>query len=232
VSFVPSHKSRLLVGDFHLAAYTKSVQQPNVVDMLDTTVLTDTSKTFIPGQDGSTLTVNGLYDVAAFSDLTSWKTATAQPVTYAPSGVGLSSELWMVDGLESQFTTGAAANGLATFDLAVQASGVVDFGVSLAAMAIITGNTNGSTHDGGAASTGGGVAHLHITAFSGFSDLNVYINDSANDSTWAEILAFTQATGVTAERKAITGTVRRYIRFVALANGTGSATIQVGFARR
>lgn len=229
---VSAHKSRLLVGDFHLAAYTRSVSAPWQQDMLDSTVLTDAAPTFVAGQETSTLKVSGLYDLAQHADLAAWKSASAQPVTFAPSGLALGSELWMVNALEGSLESSATVNDLATFSLDAQTDGFTDMGVSLHDLTAVTADESGTSVDGGAATTGGGVAHLHATAFSGFSGAVVIVEDSANNSTWATIGTFTTVAGVTAERIAIAGTIRRYTRYSIDVTGTGSITFAAGIARR
>lgn len=99
-----------------------------------------------------------------------------------------------------------------------------------------TAATNGSSLDGGAATTTGWSAYLQLTAFSG-TDVTVKLQDSADNSTWADVTAgaFTEVTaGPTVER--ITGaagaTLRRYVRAVtATTGGVTSATFAVAVTR-
>lgn len=232
MAFVASTKSRLLLGDFHLAAYTTDITLSAVTEMLESTVLTDTAKQFIPGQDTSTLTLSGHHDVDEFSDLASFKSATTTPLTYAPSGLAVGSEVALVNVIDTNFETSAPVAGTVDWSLGAQTTGRTDFGFSLANLAAVTADTNGSSHDGSASSAVGAVAHLHVTAFSGFSGVVVTIQDSADNAAWATIGTFTTVAGVTGERIEIAGTVRRYVRAVFDVTGTGSVTAQVSYARR
>lgn len=229
---VSSKKSRLLVGDFNLASYATKVDSSWSQAMLDSTVLTDEAKTFVPDQHESTLSVEGYYDVAENTDIAAWKSAAAQPVTLGPSGLARGAELWMVNGLLSEFSLGSAIGNLGSFGLNSQTDGITDFGISLHDLTAVTADESGTSYDGAAATTGGGAAHLHVTAFSGFSGAVVIVEDSANDSTWATIGTFTTVAAVTGERIAIAGTIRRYVRYSVDVTGTGSITFQVGLARR
>lgn len=232
MSFVPSTKSRLLLGDFHLAAYTTDISLTSTTDMLDSTVLTDTAKQFMPGQDTSTLTLSGHHDVAQFTDAASFKTAET-PFTYAPSGLAVSSEVALVSLIDAGMETSAPVAGMVDWSLSGQTNGRTDFGKSLSDLAAVTADTNGTAVDGTAASTSGAVAHLHVTAFSGFSGVVVTVQDSADGSTgWATIGTFTTVTAVTGERIEIAGTVRRYTRVVYDVTGSGSITAQTSIARR
>lgn len=232
MAFIPSTKSRLLLGDFHLAAYTTDITFNAVTEMLDTTVLTDTAKQFIAGQDTSTLSLSGHHDLAEFTDLASFKTETSSPFTYAPSGLALGSEVGLVNAIATSFETSAPVAGTVDWALGIQTAGRTDFGYSLADLAAVTVDTNGTGHDGGASSSNGAVAHLHVTAFSGFTGVVVTIQDSSDNVSFATIGTFTTAAGLTSERLTIAGTVRRYVRAAFDVTGTGSITAQVSYARR
>jgi hypothetical protein len=86
--------------------------------------------------------------------------------------------------------------------------------------------------DGSASTSLGAQAWLHVFAFTGTS-VTVTLQDSADNSTFAAIgvpMAFTAATGITSERIAVTGTIRRYVR--AITSGTFSnAVFAVQFTR-
>lgn len=239
MAFVSSQKSRLLLGDFNMSATTQSVDGGVDVEMYDVSVLTSTAKEFQPGRDGASFSASGLLDVDAtanlqFDQLHDWKAATAaEPVTYAPNGLALGAELWMVGAYEASIKTASPVGGMVTFGLEVQPDGPPDpIGRSLHDLTARTSDASGSSYDGTAATANGGVGHLHVTAFSGFSAADIIVEDSANDSTWATILTFTTVAGITSQRSAISGAVRRYLRVSWDVTGTGSITFAVGFARR
>lgn len=91
----------------------------------------------------------------------------------------------------------------------------------------------GATHDGGAASATGGAAYLLCTALSTGAKLTVTFEDSANGTDWGTLVAMTALTAVGAEVKAVTGTVRRYLRVRwTLTGSTPAATWFAAFGRR
>lgn len=113
-------------------------------------------------------------------------------------------------------------------------SGQVEEGVLLVAHAAITATTNGTGVDNSASSTSGGAAYLEVSAFSGFTSVAVKIQDSADNSAWLDVsgASFTAVTTApTAQRIAISGTIRRYTRYVATVTGSGSITLAVALAR-
>jgi hypothetical protein len=233
MAFVSAQSTRLLVGDFNLAAYTTQAGSTFTQEVHDTTTLVDTAKQFILGQETSTFTVAGLYDAAQHTDEASFKaSSTPTPISYAPRGFALGREVWLVNSLLTEFATESSVSSAVAFQLNCQTDGGTDIGVSLVDHAAITSDTNGTGVDGSASSANGGVAHLHVTAFSGFSSAVVTVADSANNSTFATIGTFTTVSGVTAERISIAGTIRQYTRYVVDVTGSGSITMQVGLARR
>lgn len=230
---VLAQKTRLLVGDFALAAHSASVSAPFAVDVHDVTVFTDgQNRSFIPSRQSSTFAVSGFYSTAAHADLSSWKSDGATPITYGISGFSIGSEAWLVNGIETSFTTTAATTDSSKFELAAQTDGSTSLlGVILHDLGAETADGSAASVDGGAASSGGAVAHLHVTAFSGLSGAVITVEDSANDSAWAVIGTFTTVAGLTSERLAIAGTVRRYTRVTVDVTGTGSVTYAAALAR-
>lgn len=238
MAFVNAQKSRILVGQVSFSGYTRSAEFGTQSAMHDTTTLADTARKFIVGPDESTFSLEMVFDTDTTANgqwdrLKAWKAAGNLPVSFFPSGMAALSEAWLLNVLEADFTTRTAQ--ASTVDASVQGwiDGAADAGYSLSDLDAITGDTNGTARDLTASSSNGGVGHLHVTAFSGFTSDAITIQDSADGSTdWQTILTFTTATGVTSERVAITGTVRRYLRVVDDVTGTGSITRQVSFARR
>jgi len=93
-----------------------------------------------------------------------------------------------------------------------------------------TAATNGSSIDTLASASFGGQAYLHVTAFSG-TDVTIKIQDSANNSTWADVTSFTfgTITGTTSARIQLgaTATVRQYLRAITT---TSAGFTSVSFA--
>ncbi len=101
------------------------------------------------------------------------------------------------------------------------------------------GDTEMNSHDNAASSADGGAAYLQCSALTlgGFTDLDVTIRDSADDISFANHSdgAFAALTAApTAERIALSGTIRRYTAIDWNWGGSGSgqtATFMVGLFR-
>ena len=81
-------------------------------------------------------------------------------------------------------------------------------------------------------SVNGGVGYLQVTAGSGFTNFVGKVRDSPDDSTWADLLSFTDdVTDPFAERVTAAGVVDRYLAFDGNVTGAGTITAFCGFSR-
>ncbi|NBR00684.1 MAG: hypothetical protein EBT97_09605 [Actinobacteria bacterium] len=236
--FASAQVSRLYVGLLNFSGYTRSYSHQYQSEMLDVTVLTSTSKEFIPGQESATFSADMLLDNAAtatsqFGILYTAK-STPQVVTLAPSGTTRGAETWQLLANETNFSTTAPVADVVSAAVQFQADGLIDPGVILDPETAITIDTNGTSVDNTAATSNGGVAHLHVTAYSGLTSNSIIIEHSTNNSTWTTLATFTLVTGTGSERLVIAAgtTVNRYLRIRDDVTGTGSCTRFVSFARR
>ena len=236
--FASAQVSRLYVGLLQFSGYTKGYNLAYQSEMLDVTVLTSTSKEFIPGQESATFNVDMLLDNAAtassqFGILYTAK-STPQVVTLAPSGTARGAETWQVQSNELNFNTSAAVGDVVSATVAFQSDGLVDPGVVIDPETAITVDTNGTSVDNTAATSNGGVAHLHVTAYSGLTSNSIILEHSTNNSVWTTLATFTLVTGTGSERLVVAPgtTVNRYLRIRDDVTGTGSCTLFVSFARR
>ena len=92
-----------------------------------------------------------------------------------------------------------------------------------------------ASHNHGAAGTNGGVGYVACSALTlgGYTNLNVKIQDSADDSAWATYIDFTNLTAANnTQRKTESSNPDQYSRVLFTWNGSGSgesAVVAVGF---
>lgn len=247
MTFQAGPAARVLIGLLRASAYTRSLSAQASTDMLDVTTIengTDPAsraKVFIVGQNTSTFSVDGPLDVDAASNgqydaLADIKdSSAATPITLGLAGLTAGANTWLIHALETQLQTMATRSGTVDWSAACQTDGYTDLnGVSIVDLAAVTADTNSASVNNGAATANGGVAHLHVTAYSGFTSNAIRVEHSANDSTWATLGTFATVTAVTSERLVIAAgtTVNQYLRVVDDVTGSGSCTRHVSFARR
>jgi len=240
MAFKNAQSSRVLLGALNYSGYATNVSFGLTQDALEVTTIIDTAKKYIVGatQASYSIDVNLDTDTTAgglWSNATTFKTTQPSPLSYAPSGLTTGSEVWLVGALESTFSSQSTNDGLVTASVAGIADGSYDPGLVVEDLTSISVTANGTARDQTTATTNGGVAHLHLTAFSGVTSSIVTIEHSVDGATaWATLVTFAAATGLTSERVVVAAgtTVRRYLRVVDTLTGTPIYTRSVSFARR
>ena len=241
MAFVSGQQARILLGARTFSGETTKVSSGFVVDQLETTVITNTAKTFIVGQNTSTLNVDMNLDTdttagGQWATLTgTYKQTTPLPMSFAPSGTTALAEVWLTSSNMVSLAPATSVAGIATISLASQSTGDTDFGTVLEDLSTVTVTVNGTARDLVAASANGGVAHLHVTAYAtSTSDVITIEHSTTGVGAWSTLGTFATVTGTTSERLVIAPgtTVNRYLRVVDTVTVTGSITRQISFCRR
>lgn len=95
---------------------------------------------------------------------------------------------------------------------------------------VTTGGTGGSFVR--ANSSGGGAGYQEVTALSGFTGFVGKIRDSADDTTYADLVEFANVTAAPdGQRVTVAGVVDRYLCFDGNVTGSGSIDVCAGFSR-
>lgn len=244
MAFLAGPTSRVLIGSLRASVYARSVGVQSTTATHNVTTLEQVGvsgrpQTFIVGQDTSTFSCDGPLDIDAvdtsmFDRLKNWKQSNL-PITYGPYGFTAGTRVWLVNGVQTMLSATAPIASTVDWSCAAQTDGMTDFnGVVLADLAAVTADASSTAIDNAASTANGGVAHLHVTAYSGLTSNDIIVEHSADNSIWATLGTFTSVTGVGSERLVIAAgtTVNRYLRISDDVTGTGSCTRFVAFARR
>lgn len=237
-----SFETRLLVGALNVSCLATSFAGDSQRATHDRTGLCDRNKVFILGRRSSTSTIGLMYD----DDTTpgsylnefigNYTADTLLPVTVGVAGVVHGGPVWCVEARQMAYKPTGAADGTVDASLELDVTGVAGFGHSLHTVTTpVTATGDDTSLDGGSATSGGGVAHLHCTAVSGTGPTcDVVIEHSTNNTDWDTLAVFTQLEGNPAAERVVVpaGTVRRYLRAsYTVAGSDPSYTIAVAFAR-
>lgn len=238
MSFVHSKKSRVLADGSHLSGFLNSASSSAQRQAEDSTVFGDDDRTYVGGLRDGTVSLAGLFDgtTDAIHDILKDLLDTDDPatLTYAPGGLGVGEAVGMASILSTGYEPSSPVAGLVAVSMDAQASGGLTFGVALTTLTTETATGTGTGHDSGAASSNGGVAHLHVTAASGTDPtLDVTVQESTDGSSWVDLVTFDQATAAGGQRKTVDGSVARHLRAIWTIGGTDpSFTFAVAFSRR
>lgn len=205
---------------------------------LDVTDITQAGRARLGGLLGGELNWVSYWDVTANQAhaVLSGLTRGSRIVSYLHQPTAIGSDCASMVAKQIGYDPTRAADGALTAALASQnADGYpLEWGSALTVgIRTDTTATNGASLDGGASTSFGAQAYLHVFAVTGTS-VTVKLQDSADNSTFADIsgAAFIAATTAGAQRLALTAgsTVRRYVRAVTTGTFT-NAQFAVNFIR-
>jgi hypothetical protein len=236
MAFTRGAATKVMYGAFDLSAYFRDFDHPNDVDVEDSTTFGKSAKTYIPTLTDSTLSLEGLWDGstdAVDAVLAPVLGGAANPLTIGVGGLAHGTVVKLTDALEVKYQVKAGVGGLVEVSAEFQANEGGASGFSLHDLVPETTTGNTASVDYGAASAGGGVAHLHVSASSGTAPLlAAKVQHSVDDSTFADLITFGASGGGSGERVTVGGTVNRYVRLLfAITGTTPSLTFTAAFAR-
>lgn len=236
MAFLHGKSTKVFINGYDLSAYFKGSTISGKADTAETTCYGGTAKAYIAGLKDATIKLEGLFEATANGIVDTLHAALGQDngiFSIFPDGDAIGKIGFCSKGTEPSYEVDSPVADVVSVSAEVQSSVGAEMVLSHHAMGAATVDGNGSAVDGAASSANGGVGYLHVSAFSGLTNLIVTIEDSADGATgWATILTFATVTAVTKERVAITGTVRRYTRAVTNVTGTGSVTFSASFGRK
>jgi hypothetical protein len=242
MAFSHGSKAKVYLDGYDLSSYTRNVTTSSSLDLQDASVLGNTFKTYVVGLNDATMTYEGLLDGAASASDEIWNniqaasnSGTVSRTLYVPQGPGA----------QPSGTTATYCYGMEAWNTSVERSTGVDnvaswsaemqsnIGIERLALyhpfgAEVAGGNTTSLDNTAVSTTAGGTAYLLV--LSGAS-LVVKVQDSADNSAWADLASFTftSASARTTQRISTTsGTIRRYTRVL----WTGTGTFICAFGRK
>lgn len=171
-------------------------------------------------------------------------TAPFNPIlTVGGQGFAIGNYVEMVQVEQTDYSLDAAEEKTVDFDGTFVADDLSDLGVSLHDLVAETGVNAFTSVNQLASTANGGIGHLIVTAFGGTvsPSFTIKIQHSPDNSTWADLVVFTNVTGATAALGAVQRavvaagtTVNQYLRanITAVSGTNPTCTFQLSFARR
>ena len=239
---------RTLVDEKDLSDFLKEVTVSAEMDTAEVTTFGDNDKSYIPGLKDATLSFNGLFaasttavdDVANYLDGAlggSTKQVITVDVNRSTGG-----RAWMMQADDTKYDVSAPVDDIVTISVDARASGGYWGGRMLRPLSTKAGSTAtvsgsavatpGTTAVGG--TTGGGVAHFHLTAVQSTGEIYFTVQHSTTGSTWATLITSSTFSAVNFQRSTVAGTVKEQLRGQVLAGSTKdvTATAAIAFSRR
>lgn len=237
--------SDVLVNGNVVSQYFNSFGINPTRDKAEVSAFKSVFKSYVAGMIDSVATLNGFYDPNIDATLYTYLTqvtAYNNQWLYAPAGAAGSSAqnniAYSITGSSTKYEVKSATNAANSITAEVQLSqtgGGFDRCVILSPYATQSAGGNSASYDSGVTSTAnGGVLVVHV--FSDSASLVVNLQDSADNSTFANVTGYTispvnatiAAYRYPAAGTTPTGTIRRYTRI----SWTGTGTFLAAFSRK
>lgn len=231
--------ARFLAGGSNISGDVNAIDSiSGTIGLLDGTDITQSAKARLFGvRDGSMAFTVFMDTALSHAQLSGLSRADTQLMALLPSlAVGGAAACLNAKQVGYDPTRGADGSLLLKVDGQGNAFGL-EWAVALTAgLRTDSSATNGASLDNAASTAFGAQAYLQVTSFSG-TDVTVKIQDSADNSSFADVtgLTFTQVTAAPAFQRLATSnsaTIRRYLRAVTVTTGGfTSATFAVAINR-
>lgn len=236
MSRIHSKNSRVLVNEYSMSADITGYTCTHNRNLSPVTTLVDEGMKHIPGLLSGAMGLRAVFDTSATSLYTITRTAVGTDDGYlvlvAPEGLTVGTPAFTTVSDLSGLTADAAVADAVSTTIDATPDGGVDWGPILHALTAETATADGTSVDETSATSNGGIAQIHVTAFSGLTNIIVKAQHSSDNSNWSDLATFATVTALTKERKTFTGTVNRYVRASWTVTGTGSCTFAVALGRR
>ena len=235
----PSSVSWFLVDGYSLAGTMTQMTFKKIGATENTDGLGDSWQEATPtGRLSGELYQTGWWDDASKSSVDALVTTAgtvSRTICVAPAGGTAGSAMTGFEGaFGSEMERIIEKEGLHKLNCTYTVSGAIEEGTIIEALTAQTATGNSASVDNSASSANGGSGYIQVTAETGSSPTAaVKIQHSADDTTFVDLITFTTASTVSAERITVSGTVNRYLRVARTIGGSSTPTItyMVAFAR-
>lgn len=237
-TFRHGKKTAVLLNGTDMSPFLNEATSTQEIETAETTTFGDQDKTYIVGLADGTISTSGLFDSSAGASdavLSGLIATEDNTFTVLPEGLTAGTRSILANGQMTSYEISSPVADVVSISAEVQADGGLYSGVALNGLAVVSASGVSASIDNGAATSNGVLANLHVTANDRDGAATIKVQDSADGSTWADLVTFTSvsASATVGESITSTGTVNRYLRAEhTLAGASGSVTFHVSVARR
>jgi hypothetical protein len=237
-TFRHGKKTAVLLNGTNMSPFLNEATTTQEIETAETTTFGDQDKTYIVGLADGTISTSGLFDSTAGASDAVLSGIIAQEdntFTVLPEGPIAARRAIVANGQLTSYEISSPVGDVVAISAEVQADGGLYHGVALNGLQVITGSGVSGSVDNSASTINGALANLHVTENNRDGATTIKVQDSADGSTWADLITFTSVSASTTVGESITstGTVNRYLRAEHTpAGSSGSVTYHVSIARR
>ena len=236
MAFVHGKDSKLFLNNNDFGQYFNNVDFNRTADIAETTAFGNDDKNYIAGDKDGTISLTGMFDATADAILQPFLgSSTDTDICIGADGITDGKSIFFGTGVVTNYGQSSPVGDVVATSLDLQADAGLFNGLVLD-NATITATGNSTSTDNGAGTTNGGGAIAIVTGVSGTSTptATIKIQHSTNDSTFVDLVTFTNFTAVGSQVSEIASgtTINRYLRVNYTITGTNpSFNVIVGFGR-
>lgn len=242
-TFAHGKSTSLFFNATNLTEYFRSASRSNMVEPAETTVFGKSFKTYIPGLQDATVSLEGLFDgtASAVDDTISGILGSSSDniVTVALVAPAVGATTYIGEGIATSYGVTSPVADVVSLTVELQSDQGIVSARSLHDNTAVSSTSNLTSYDGGAATSTGWSAALHVHTNSRNGTVDVKIQDSSDNLVFTDVTsgAFTQISASTTGSQFLrsssgTAQIRRYARgVVTLGGSTGSITFMLSLAR-
>lgn len=235
MAFKHGKDTKVFLGNTEYSSYINGVDLSRTADVAESTVFGKDNKTYIVGQKDGVASATGFWDSTMDAQLsTMLGQASNTLLLIGTGGVSATDRCSFGNIKETTYGESSPVGDIVAFSVDFQSDNGLYNGEVLE-NATYTATASGTARDNSVATGNGGAGFLIVTAKSGTSPTaDIKITHSADNSTYADLVTFTQATNTTSEivQVAKGTTVNRYLKVEATIGGsTPSFSAIIGFGR-
>jgi hypothetical protein len=231
---------RILVNGYNLSSAMNKIEVKSTREKLDKTSLADGNRIFESGFRTGEASTEGFFDSNTVSadkitDVVSaaFESGAQEVVSLGYGLYALGGAVYMFDGCVANWDLPITVNQIILTNANWSSNNGMMRGKWLASAQYDAGTNNGTSVDNGAATTNGGLFHVHLENDDA-TDVDVKLQHSTDNSTWVDLTAvnnLSAANDAAAATVAAGTTVRRYLRTVATVTGGNTILVSAAFAR-
>ena len=240
MAFSHGKSAVIYTNGYNLTGYLKQFSASGSADVAETTVFGAQSKSYIAGQKDASLSAEGLFDGSADAVdqvLNAALGASSDSIwTWFPAGAAaVGDDGYGFSAIETGYEISSPVGDVVSVTAEAQSNTGLERVDLLHVLAARTVDGTGTALDNTASSSNGAAAYLQVTAAAGTTpSITVKVQHSSDNVAWTDLITFDAVTAANkAQRKAVTGTVNRYVRVTWTITGTSpSFTFAVAVNRK
>lgn len=234
MAFKHGKDTSVFVNNTDFSTYFNNVDTTRTADVAESTTFGNSAKTYISGNKDGTLTIAGFFDATADATLQPLLGGADMIISVGIDGLDATDSCIFGKGNITNYGVSSPVGDIVATSIDIQADSGLYNGTVLENQTVTT-TTTGTARDNTLSTSDGGAGFLIVSASSGTSPtLDAKIQHSADDTTYVDLVSFTQATSTTSEVKLVDEgtTVNRYLKAILTVGGTSpSFTAIIGFGR-